>query len=132
MLYYRSIDPGTYSLLKFLMEFPPLSGFNLVGGTALALQKGHRVSVDLDLFGQPFDKQAILKNLNEPFSIKSEADYFLMLVLRDVKVDILKYDVPLLFPLILEEGIRMYDPRDISAMKLLAISKRGKKRDFYD
>ncbi|MGZ3837321.1 MAG: nucleotidyl transferase AbiEii/AbiGii toxin family protein [Flavisolibacter sp.] len=27
-----------------------LSAFNLVGGTALALQAGHRISVDIDLF----------------------------------------------------------------------------------
>ncbi len=51
MLQYQTIEPGTLQLLKSLQSIPLLQGLRLVGGTALALQLGHRQSVDLDLFG---------------------------------------------------------------------------------
>ena len=51
MFQYQTIDPGTLQLLKQLQDVPIIKGSRLVGGTALALQPGHRKSVDLDLFG---------------------------------------------------------------------------------
>ena len=51
MLQYETIQPGTLQLLKDLQGFPILQDTRLVGGTALALQLGHRNSVDLDFFG---------------------------------------------------------------------------------
>lgn len=57
MLQTRTVEPGTLELLKRLMSLPALRQFYLVGGTALALQMGHRLSIDLDLFTpEPFDK----------------------------------------------------------------------------
>jgi hypothetical protein len=50
MLHTAAVDPGTLAILKRLMARPELRQFNLVGGTALALQIGHRESIDLDLF----------------------------------------------------------------------------------
>ena len=51
MLQYQTIEPGTLQLLKSLQSVPMFQGLRLVGGTALALQLGHRKSIDLDLFG---------------------------------------------------------------------------------
>ena len=51
MLSYRTIEPNTLELLNKLFQLPILSDMRLVGGTALALQYGHRKSVDLDFFG---------------------------------------------------------------------------------
>ncbi len=50
MLSYQTIYPNTLELLKTLAQKPILSNMRLVGGTALALQYGHRRSVDLDFF----------------------------------------------------------------------------------
>lgn len=50
MLQTKTVEPGTLSLLKELMELPILNNFSLVGGTALSLKYGHRISIDLDLF----------------------------------------------------------------------------------
>lgn len=47
MLQHHTVEPGTLGLLKKIMAVPELSDFNLAGGTALALQIGHRKSVDL-------------------------------------------------------------------------------------
>lgn len=52
MLYRAAVQPDTFSLLKYLMEMKDLRGFNLAGGTSLALQIGHRISYDLDFFGK--------------------------------------------------------------------------------
>lgn len=52
MLSYQTVEPHTLELLKRLMAEPLFAGMRLVGGTALALQYGHRQSVDLDLFGR--------------------------------------------------------------------------------
>jgi len=44
------------------MEVPELKAFNLAGGTSLSLQIGHRISVDLDLFGNhPFQADEMIK-----------------------------------------------------------------------
>lgn len=51
MLSFRTIEPHTLELLKNLMSISALHPLRLVGGTALALQYGHRSSIDLDLFG---------------------------------------------------------------------------------
>lgn len=48
MLHYQTVEPHTLELLKSLMQKPYLQQFVLVGGTALALQIGHRKSVDID------------------------------------------------------------------------------------
>lgn len=51
MLSYQTVEPHTLELLKGLMSEPLFGSLRLVGGTALALQYGHRSSIDLDFFG---------------------------------------------------------------------------------
>lgn len=121
------------ALLKELMQLPELSEFNLVGGTALALQMGHRLSVDFDFFTeQPYDSAAIIAAMPKPHTIKANKGPFLGLAVQGVKVDFMKYAVPLLYDPLEIDGIRMLDWRDISAMKLMAITQRGAKKDFWD
>jgi len=60
MLRKETITPGTLELLKTLMQDENLHSFFLVGGTALSLQIGHRISIDIDLFSQkPFDENGL-------------------------------------------------------------------------
>jgi len=117
------------------MSMPIIDPFFLVGGTALALQLGHRVSVDLDLFTpQSFDKQELLESLIARFdvSIESEGGSMIITYIDAIKVDFVKMGYPILFPSLNIEGIRMLDIRDIAPMKLKAIAQRGSKKDFYD
>ena len=68
MLYTQTVEPGTLSLLKILMELPSLQPFSLVGGTALALNYGHRSSIDLDLFyHKDFERFNIERELRNTF-----------------------------------------------------------------
>ena len=68
MLHFETVEPHTLELLKELMGKPYLSTFNLVGGTALSLQLGHRKSIDLDLFSkEEFDGAKLLESLEKDF-----------------------------------------------------------------
>lgn len=60
MLRYETIHPNTLGLLKKIQSLEIFADTRLVGGTALALQIGHRKSVDLDFFGK-MDALLILK-----------------------------------------------------------------------
>lgn len=115
------------------MALPVLEAFNLVGGTALALHFGHRISVDLDLFSSSeFDRAKILKDLQKLGEINSLHPELLMLNIKGVKVDIIHYPYPPVFPIHNFEGIRLLAVEEIAAMKLSAIANRGAKKDFYD
>ena len=138
MLQTQSVYPATLELLKRLMAFEPLSKFNLVGGTALALQFGHRISFDLDFFLEvSFDSETLKRSIVEEFGDENitwqlEKDYTLLLKINDIKVDILYYPYELIDSVLVEDGIRMLSPKDIAAMKLSSVSKRGAKKDFFD
>lgn len=51
MLHYETIHPTTLELLKNLSSRKEFRGMRLVGGTSLALQYGHRKSVDFRYLG---------------------------------------------------------------------------------
>lgn len=135
MLQHHTVESGTLDLLKKIMAIPELSGFNLAGGTALALQIGHRKSVDLDFFGaKPIDKDEIV-SLLEVFGethILQHSRNILIFNLNGIKVDFVNYKYPWLREITIVEDIRLASLPDIGAMKLGAIAGRGKKRDFTD
>lgn len=136
MLYFETVEPNTLELLKILMDKPYLSAFNLVGGTALSLQIGHRKSIDLDLFSkEEFDGAALLENLEKNFQeidVLTRAKGTLLTRIQGVKVDFLRFNYPTIRPLRIENQIRLLTPEDIAPMKFDAIAGRGKKKDFYD
>jgi hypothetical protein len=135
MLQHHTVESGTLDLLKKIMAIPELTGFNLAGGTALALQIGHRISVDLDFFGaRPIDKDEIVSLLEvfgEPHILQHSRN-ILIFNLNGIKVDFVNYKYPWLREITIVEGIRLASLPDIGAMKLGAIAGRGKKRDFTD
>ena len=135
MLQTRTVEPGTLELLKRLMFLPELEPFFLVGGTALALQLGHRKSIDLDLFTtKQFDSFSLIEMLSSNFDITVELEEPNMVItnIEGIKVDFVKMGYPILFPTLEVDGVRMLDIRDIAPMKLKAIAQRGSKKDFFD
>jgi predicted nucleotidyltransferase component of viral defense system len=120
------------------MIIPALQDFYLVGGTALALYYGHRLSVDLDLFStNDFQNEPLLPILENKFPgftyNNAHNPVGLFGFIDNVKVDFVKHHY---FPLIeapfIENGIRLFSVPDIMAMKIAAILKRGVKKDFWD
>lgn len=135
MLQHHTVEPGTLDLLKKVMAIPELSGFNLAGGTALALQIGHRRSVDLDFFGArqiDKDEMVALLEVAGDLHILQHTRNILIFNINGVKVDFVNYKYPWLRGTRIDEGIRLASLPDIGAMKLGAIAGRGKKRDFTD
>ncbi|MFI5378315.1 MAG: nucleotidyl transferase AbiEii/AbiGii toxin family protein [Tepidisphaerales bacterium] len=131
----EAASPGLLDVLHRLSSAPALDAFYLVGGTALALQIGHRRSVDIDLFTHaPFDSQAVadwmVQNVHaaEVDTGKNTVRCFV----DGVKVDILAHQYPPIEPLVTIDWIRMASLQDIVAMKLNAVSNRGAKKDFWD
>jgi hypothetical protein len=109
-----------------------------VGGTALSLQLGHRISDDIDLFTrEDIEKEEILDFLNsnykEDFQINNIQAKVLQITVTDIKVDFVRYDYNLIENIKEENGIRYLGKRDIAAMKLLAVANRGDQaKDFID
>jgi hypothetical protein len=135
MLYTNTVFERTLELLRGLMTVPELNGFNLAGGTSLALQIGHRISYELDMFGaRPFEKDEIL-DLISPLGnhrLLHQTKNILVLDVDGIKVDFVNYKYPLLQDVRLESDIRLVSLADVGAMKLAAITGRGRKRDFTD
>ena len=138
MLHFKTVEPHTFSILEKLIKIPELQDFSLVGGTALSLLYGHRMSVDLDLFSnKPFENSTITDSLKSKFEDKfvmeeKQVRFGIFCYIDGVKVDIIRHPHPLIRPEINPEGIRMFSTEDIIAMKVQAILGRGKKKDFWD
>ena len=138
MLHQSTVEPRTFSLLKHLLDLKELENFALVGGTALSLKFGHRISVDLDLFSQQkLDITLINEQLKtiygKDFSNENpNLKFAIFCYINEVKIDFVHYPHQLLKPIETIEGIRMYSNEDIAAMKINAILGRGAKKDFYD
>jgi predicted nucleotidyltransferase component of viral defense system len=136
MLHTFAVQESTLVLLKELQKIPVLNDLRLVGGTALALQLGHRRSIDLDFFGSiNMNGTSICKILtNAGFDAFSERDAANIHVFRinNVKVDMVNYPFAWLESPVEIDGIRMAGLKDIVAMKLEAITNRGTRKDFVD
>jgi len=137
MLQYSTVEPRTLELLKDLMSLPELTHFNLVGGTALSLFYGHRLSVDLDLFSSiDFQAEEILPALERTFpgfTYSRPTPVGIFGFIENVKVDFIRYHHhKTIGETNVRDGIRLASTDDIAAMKIAAILKRAVKKDFWD
>lgn len=135
MLHIETVSIPTLGLLRRLQTLPVLAETRLVGGTALALQLGHRKSVDLDFFGKwdlsvsLLDEFAKCGRTEQRANSGRKLQYF---EIAGVTVDCVTYDAPWLDPPVEEMGLRLAGERDIAAMKLFAVANRGVRKDFID
>ena len=135
MLLYETIHPDTLGLLRKIQSLEMFKDARLVGGTALALQLGHRKSVDLDFFGSiDASLQEIALELSEFASVSplSESKMMRFLIVDGVKVDIVNYPYLWIDKPVIEDGITLAGIKDIAAMKLSEITNRGTRKDFVD
>ena len=136
MLFYKTISKPTLELLKSIQKIDVFRNLRLVGGTSLALQLGHRVSIDLDLFGdlKNVDKLDIDKTLGDLGVLKTihTTNNINIYTLNEIKVDIVNYHYQWLDKELNIDNLRLASVKDISAMKLSAIAGRGSRKDFID
>lgn len=136
MLQKETIKPHALELLKTIQADNMFAQFHLAGGTGLALQLGHRSSVDLDLFSlKSFDIDFYLNYLDKSYQFA--LDFSAMNTLKgsigDVKVDFISHPYNLLMPIVETEQIRLYSVTDVAAMKVNAIAGNGtRSKDFVD
>ena len=146
MLRKETVSNQLLENLTSLMEMKTIATHRLVGGTALALQMGHRISVDIDLFSdKKNDYEAIQEELFEKFgkhfekgrNINSPIGKGIAVFLNNIKTDILDWNAPFIRPPFLDENIRMAHKEDIIPMKfntfLCSVEyARYEKKDFID
>ena len=145
--YEQVTTPACRQALNYLRQQPFIGGFYLAGGTALALQIGHRVSTDLDWFSTGDrlltpEREAIRQALqgasgqtlddSGQFVVASEQDGMMFTRLFGADVSFIHQHHPPLEPMVAYQGIRLASPTDIGLMKLAAINSRGTRRDFID
>ena len=136
MLSIQTVQPDTLELLKAISTQPEVKELRLVGGTALALQYGHRQSVDLDFFGRlPEDKDELIDIVRRvgDVTVLNRSKIILQMVVNQVKVDFVDYSrYPWIEEPILGDGFVLASDKDIAAMKINAIMGRGTRKDFID
>jgi hypothetical protein len=135
MLYLSILNKNQLKIAKIL-GFLRKRGFYLGGGTGLALQLGHRTSVDFDFYTpEHFDSALLTKKLAKFFPkirIRFQAKDTLGVEINGVGLSFFRYDYPLIGPLRNCQGISLASVEDIAAMKIAAIVQRGTRRDFID
>ena len=135
MLHLETIEPKTLELLRRLQSLSIFEHSRLVGGTALALQLGHRKSIDLDMFGSieatSEEIQDACRNAGE-LEISKTSKNINIYWLDGIKVDCVNYPYEWLEECKVLDGLRLASVNDIAAMKISAIINRGTKKDFID
>ncbi len=134
-MYPETINTKTKSVLAKIAELDFLKNFYLAGGTALAIQLGHRESIDLDFFtDEKFSVQSLKYKLSQigNLMVDYEDEDTLNGTLDEVKISFFHYGYKQNFNLVRHDNIFLADERDIAAMKIDAISARGSKKDFVD
>lgn len=135
IVYLEILDTKRQKLLNQL-KFLKKEGFYLAGGTALALQIKHRLSIDFDFYNQRgFDSNNLLEKLQnfiEQVTLIQASENTLLVKANGIEVSFFKYPYPLIKPSIVTENLNLASLEDIGAMKLIAIIQRGTYRDFVD
>lgn len=137
-LHWNTITPAMREVLTGFFKTSLSKEFYLAGGTALALQLGHRLSVDLDLFSPTqSDIPALMEPIRaalKPYS-PSLADSSwgnLVFLANNVRVGFYGYGYELVAPLVETETIKLASMSDIGLMKLDALLSRASRKDFHD
>ena len=136
-MHYEILDNKRISFLPRLKLFK--DRFYLAGGTGLALQIGHRDSIDFDFFSEKsFDARKLYDEVREAFAgmkiekTQEEKDTLSVVIDGDIRVSFFRYPYPLICRSVDEESLRIASIEDISCMKLSAIVGRSALKDYAD
>ncbi len=138
MMYWNIIDKDRYKLLKNIAEVVSIDNYYMIGGTALSLQLGLRLSFDFDFcVPEQFNNEILLQELGAlgDLEVKQNQKGTCDVILNGVQVSFFYYPNPLIKEnIIIEEipNLKMASILDIAIMKIVAIGGRGAKKDFFD
>jgi len=134
-MFTKTLLPDTIRALKLVSNISIVKKSYLAGGTALALQIGHRISVDLDFFTpHVFDEKTLSGELRQLIEYREKGTAWRTVwgKIANTKFSLFYYEYPLIRKTIPFAGIQMLSKEDIAAMKINAIETRGTRRDFID
>lgn len=136
-MFYTILDQKRLEILPFFKVFK--KDFYLAGETGLALQEGHRDSIDFDFFTpREFSPPQTFEILQKTFSSRSllkvqeEKNTLTVFLDNTIKISFFSYPYPLLEPLLNEPYIRLARLKDLACMKLSAITSRATNKDYID
>ena len=136
-MFYNILDKKRLDILPLLKNFKKV--FYLAGGTALALQIGHRDGVDFDFFGpENIDTKKLFEEISETFKshkilkIQEGKNTLTVLIDDNIRLSFFGYKYKLLNKPIEDENLRMASLEDIACMKLSAITSRASNKDYID
>jgi predicted nucleotidyltransferase component of viral defense system len=136
--HWETVTPPMRAIMQIVGQSDLSTRFYLAGGTALALQLGHRRSIDLGFFSEvdevrPEMHRQVLGVLEacQPLVVEQAWGNLLLLV-QDLHVGFFGYGYRLVAPLLQLEGLSLASVTDIGLMKLDALATRASRKDFYD
>lgn len=136
-MFFSILDKKRIDVLPLFRNFK--KDFYLGGGTALALQIGHRDSVDFDFFSEKeIDTKKLFDEVREVFNghkilkIQEEKNTLTVLIDESIKLSFFTYKYKLLNEFINEENFKLASIEDIGCMKLSAITSRTSNKDYID
>jgi hypothetical protein len=133
-MHFEILNKDQRDLLPFLAKFK--REYYMVGGTAIALHIGHRISIDFDLFklGNIKPKSIFLKfeTAKESFAITLNREGQLNLMCRNVKFTFFNFDYKVPHTISVQKAITIPNLLDLAAMKAFALGRRSKWKDYVD
>ncbi len=128
------LTSGQIQILPLIKKFA--SQFGLVGGTATALQLGHRRSIDFDLFSQKeFDNDQIMRLIKKKYPVKHtyiDSSTELTIMVKGIKLTFYTYPYRIPYAERFEKVIKAPDLLTLAAMKAFALGRRAKWKDYVD
>ena len=136
-MFYNILDKKRLAILPLLKSFK--KDYYLAGGTSLALQIGHRDSIDFDFFSlKNIDTKKLFAQIKEIFKeynvlkIQEEKNTLSVLIDKNIKLSFFTYKYELIDKIISKENLRLASLVDIGCMKLSAITSRATNKDYID
>lgn len=136
-MFYNILDKKRLDILPLFKSFK--DRFYLAGGTSLALQIGHRDSVDFDFFSEEdihteelFERLRITFRGHKLLKIQEEANTLTVLIDESVKISFFTYKYKLIDKTISDENLTYASIADVGCMKLSAITGRASNKDYID
>lgn len=136
-MFYNILDKKRLSILPLLNNFK--KDFYLAGGTGLALQLGHRDSIDFDFFSKKdINTTELFLKIKQVFrghkikKVQEIKNTLTVFIDENIKLSFFTYKNRMLNELIEEEDLRIASILDIACMKLSAIISRATNKDYID
>lgn len=136
MFFLQTVDTALLQVAAELCIIPEFNLFRIVGDTAVALQLGHRTSIDIDFFSThklSHPKPSTILKRHFPEATIYQREYGTSANIMGVKVDIFDdWHIPFSDPPVIENRLRLTSLRDLAIFKIQCIVERREKKDYID